>query len=516
MGEQLPLVEFSETSEDQLQLGAVIESWGGSFEEPMDLYRDVFWLGHGLIQKSGEEPGEFKSNPVIIGYDGSRMHRKIMFEDTFEDTLREFQDYEWAFMSGCTYWGRLNTAERQSKLYAMIIDLDGVTPSTLDNFFSGAILAGVYPIPNHLVLSGHGVHLYYVLEEPLDLYPHIKTQIKEARYELIDRVWNGYTSKDPHIQHQGINQGFRIAGGKTKIEGVRARAYKFPAMPLNPVELNNYTFGRKDLVFESEKRFKPTKHTLAEAKTLFPEWYERVIVDKEQSSRQWYCHPKLYDWWLGKIAEGATYGHRYFCIMTLAIYAAKCGIYDREKVRADAIDLLPHFNEIERKHPFTEADIDSALDCLDSRYVTFPRHDIQKIAAIRIDPNKRNGRPQQQHLEIARAVRDIIHPDGSWRYAGGAPTKRQQVRAWREANPAGRKIDCERETGLSRPTVLKWWDSFEEIEPRQDDLPAEETQASENEVPRHRLTPGVWDMLSDTEKEMVRYLLPDLDEEDIL
>ena len=24
-------------------------------------------------------------------------------------------------------------------------------------------------------------------------------------------------------------------------------------------------------------------------------------------------------------------------------------------------------------------------------------------------------------------------------------------------NPKGRKIDCVRETGLSKPTVLKWW-----------------------------------------------------------
>lgn len=25
-------------------------------------------------------------------------------------------------------------------------------------------------------------------------------------------------------------------------------------------------------------------------------------------------------------------------------------------------------------------------------------------------------------------------------------------------NPEGRKIDCIRETGLSKPTVYKWWD----------------------------------------------------------
>ena len=28
-------------------------------------------------------------------------------------------------------------------------------------------------------------------------------------------------------------------------------------------------------------------------------------------------------------------------------------------------------------------------------------------------------------------------------------------------NPNGKKIDCEKETGISRPTVLKWWNDDE-------------------------------------------------------
>lgn len=447
-------------SQTQLELGGIIEEWGGYEETAMELYSDVFRLGQGFIQTSTEKPGSFKTNPIIIGHDGERMHRKIMFEDTFEDTLREFQAYEWAFMSGCTYWGRKNDSEHQSKLYALIVDLDGVTPRTLNAFFSGAIRAKVYPIPNHLVLSGNGVHLYYVLEEPLELYPHIKTQLKSAKYELIDRVWNRYTSTDENIQHQGINQGFRIAGGRSKIEGVRARAYRFSDKPFSAIDLNYYTRDSSTEVYNPRKKFKPTTYTLAEAKKLFPDWYNRVVVNK-QSGNQWYCHLGLYEWWLKKIAEGASYGHRYFCIMTLAIYAVKCGIYDRERVRNDAISLLPHFNEIQPDAPFTIADIDSALDCLDSRYATFPRHDIANLSAIRIDPLKRNGRKQKIHLKGARALRDINCEanDIDWRYHGGAPSKRDIVQAWRAANPTGRKIDCERGTGLSRPTVLKWWNS---------------------------------------------------------
>lgn len=39
----------------------------------------------------------------------------------------------------------------------------------------------------------------------------------------------------------------------------------------------------------------------------------------------------------------------------------------------------------------------------------------------------------------------------------GSGTKKNIVQEWKMKNPDGKKIDCERDTGLSRHTVLKWW-----------------------------------------------------------
>ena len=39
----------------------------------------------------------------------------------------------------------------------------------------------------------------------------------------------------------------------------------------------------------------------------------------------------------------------------------------------------------------------------------------------------------------------------------GRPTQEQTVREWRRFHPNGKKADCIRETGLSKPTVYKWW-----------------------------------------------------------
>lgn len=443
-------------------LSEVMAEWCWEPVSAMELYSDVFWLGDGEIQTSTEAPGSFKTNPIIIGHDGKRMHRHIMFEDTFEQTLTQFQSYEWAFMSGCTYFGRHNTAERQSKLYALIFDIDGVNEKTLDDFFYG-LSNDVYPRPTHIVLSGHGMHLYYVMDGPLELYPGIKTQLKELKYGMTRVLWNRYTSTIKTQQFQGINQAFRVPGSPTKPNAPQkiCQAYKHGGSdgywrPLQITDFNDYLMDDRDAI-KIEQRFYRSSVSLNEAKQRWPEWYERVVVGKGKP-RQWETHEGLYNWWLEQISTKAIAGHRYFCIMMLAIYAAKCGIYDVERVRADAVKLLPYFNEV-GKEPFTTADIDSALECLDSRYTTFPRSMIEKLTAIRIDPNKRNHRKQHIHLRGARALQDIDDPEGTWRYRGGAPTKESVVREWREQHPAGRKIDCERDTGLSRHTVLKWWKS---------------------------------------------------------
>ena len=39
----------------------------------------------------------------------------------------------------------------------------------------------------------------------------------------------------------------------------------------------------------------------------------------------------------------------------------------------------------------------------------------------------------------------------------GVGEKSKIVEEWKQQHPDGKKIDCERETGLSRHTVLKWW-----------------------------------------------------------
>lgn len=42
-------------------------------------------------------------------------------------------------------------------------------------------------------------------------------------------------------------------------------------------------------------------------------------------------------------------------------------------------------------------------------------------------------------------------------------TKKLTVFRWRQKHPEGRKADCVRDTGLTKPTVYKWWDEASPI-----------------------------------------------------
>ena len=80
---------------------------------------------------------------------------------------------------------------------------------------------------------------------------------------------------------------------------------------------------------------------------------------------------------------------------------------------------------------------------------------------------------------MARFIRDEINGrKDNWREGNGRPkesgTKAQQVFEYRAAHPDAKKIDCERETKLSRHTVLKWWNWQPEHEKTVDEMTDEE------------------------------------------
>lgn len=415
-----------------------------------------------------------KPNAIYLYYDESkdRFRRRIMFKDTWIDDFNEYVvDNPMTLCSGLSFRGRRNTLENAQKLHALIFDLDSVGGQEIELLFLRLgkgidEVLGAMPMPTYIVCSGSGLHLYYLLDVPIDLYPNIKLQLKKMKHNLTEVLWDqGYTTKEETVQYQGIAQGFRMVGSLNNKHGhFRIRAFR-TGSPVSLETLNEYV--TKDNRVDLTRRFRPTSCSLAEAQIKWEDWYETRIVHGIKP-KQWHIKEDLYNWWLRQliVERKVKGGHRYFFLMCLAIYAVKCGI-SKKRLKDDMEDVFPLLANISHENPFTQRDIDSALEAYDRGYYCFTRDDIAKLSGITILPNmKRRSNDkkisQSKHLQLARnRKRDmkdleipLKNPDGRPKNSG---IKAQQVYEWRLMHLNGLKVDCERDTGLSKPTVLKWW-----------------------------------------------------------
>ena len=412
---------------------------------PFEFYREIFPVG------SFERKGHFedeKGNGIAVTVPPKAAGIALEIKEegkakryTITDELSELSEVyntDFTIMSPLSYFGRRRCGKNARYLYALVFDLDGVGMLQLRDTLH-QMNKDILPQATFVVNSGTGLHR---------------------------QIWNRYTSTIKEPQMQGILQGFRVVGSGSKL----GREYPVTAYRLGGrVTLERLLEFIPDSNGEQQRLeglMRKSRLSLAEAKEKYPDWYERRIVKKERRGR-WTVKRDLYDWWLHRIGDEIRVGHRFYGIMTLAIYAKKCGI-DEDELRQDAFSLLKLYDDmsVEDINRFTKDDVVCALEMFNEDYVTFPRDDIAKLSGLSMPVNKRNWRKQSDHLEIARAIRDIgVRQKGKkdWREGNGRPVgsgiAKERVSEWREQHPEGRKADCHRDTGLDPKTIRKWWNS---------------------------------------------------------
>lgn len=437
--------------------------------EPYEFYREIF--PEGTFERRGHfedakgngiavtVPRSSGANGIALEIAGDGKAKRYTITDEL-DTLQELQNTDFTIMSPISYFGRRRCGKNARYLYAMVFDLDGVgMPQLRDTLHQ--MDKDILPKATFVVNSGTGLHLYYVLSEPVPMYPQNQKYLKELKYSLTRQIWNRYTSTLKEPQVQGILQGFRVVGSGSKL----GQAYPVTAYRLGgPVELEGLLDYIPDSNGERQRLqglMRKSRLPLAEAKEKYPDWYERRIVKKERRGR-WTVKRDLYDWWLHRIEDEIRVGHRFYGIMTLAIYAKKCGISE-EELRQDAFSLLLPYDEMSEEdiNRFTKDDVVCALEMFNEDYVTFPRDDIAKLSGLSMPVNKRNWRKQREHIQVMNTMKALKKQLGEAVNEGrprGSGTSQGQVYEWRQQHPEGRKADCHRETGLDPKTIRKWWD----------------------------------------------------------
>jgi hypothetical protein len=435
---------------------------------PQEFYRDIFPLGE-LDGKDSFTKGKYTGIACefcnVKKPNGKELVKRYSITDDLSviDELLESENF--IIISPISYAGKSRKTENARYMYAFAIEIDGLRTNA-DGKQIGyfdlihQINIKMLPRPTYIVCSGNGLHLYYVFDIPLTLFPNVKKSLKNYKKAITRFFWNRYITtefEEEKIQYESAFQGFRLVGGVTK-EKERTKVFRVSDKPVSIEYMNDFVSeeDKIDIIYKSSL-------TLAQAKERYPKWYEDRI-EKKKPKGSWKVKRDLYDWWLRKLRnDEAKVGHRYYCLMILCVYAIKCDI-SREELERDCYSLVDKFDAIslEENNRFTVKDMADALQSFEDKgLVTYPIDIISKRSGIFIKKNKRNFRKQNVHLERARAVQAIDYPTGEWRNKDGRPfgsgIKFNIVSEWQKKNPEGKKAECVRETGLSKPTVYKWW-----------------------------------------------------------
>lgn len=461
-----------------------------------DFYRDLFpakYIQEDKKIKCG------KGNIVGIIHENKSDYNEsnipIMIQANL-DGLKYLKEAEFTTIAPCTYFGRKIRNTDIDKVFAIVIDIDKVMREQLANLLKQLTNEGA-PTPNYIVSSGVGVHLYYLLRFPLQYTYDLDKTLTPLKHELIKELWNTFTSVKvtdagaPMREYASITQSFRTVGSASKLGAdYPAVAYRMRSNKWEPQELaesvrslqHHEKFGQiRDTVFELRTYSDAERiEEMRKIKRYFSERDERIKNNIPTHERRvWHAKRALYEWWLRvMMSDELKQGGRYFSVVALCAFGRKCGVSDAEIIddARTMLSVLDKKTEDEFNH-FTEKDLEDALNVLSQKgrlrlpFVT--RRWIEEKTGVVITPQiKRRPKPLKQdvHLKLCRQTLKTLEDNfgREWRkYAGrpkGVSRERDAVIKWRKENPDGRKVDCIRDLGLSKPTVYRWWNDKYSIE----------------------------------------------------
>lgn len=340
-------------------------------------------------------------------------------------------------MGACTYFNNWVSKRSARDVYGFIIDADNFYSGTLQNAMLRSWRTAndePMPMPTYIVNSGTGLHLYYLFTEPVPNY--------KRSTETIDKIYRALaiqqTTKRVFLRRsvQWFGQDFRMAGGLNKYGWINS-AYRVGAKW--DIDELARAVGLKGVHVQRYAEPRPARKT---------------ITHREKPRRQgWRSNPAFYAFALEGCRNNTHEGNRYTSMCALAVIAWKCNV-PMWQLEKDLKSLLPVYNKGAQRI-VKESEVRSALKMYNERAMLTQRATLESWQGWEYKPTKRNGRKRKVHLARARAVQNTDYPSGEWRHV--QESKEKAVQEWRQANPDGSKADCIRETGLSKPTVYKWW-----------------------------------------------------------
>lgn len=394
---------------------------------------------------------------VFIDEDEDTKH---MVKMSVDEAIDQAVDRNDILLGGSTYFKNFVSKATAKDVHALIIDMDnvwaGVLQSALQNDWNENDKE--LPKPTYIVNSGTGLHLYFLFDEPI---PHYVCN-SEKIDQLYRRLAVQQTTSRIYLQKQvqWFGQDFRMAGSLNKYNW---RNEVFRVGEKWDIDRLAQAVGMEDTHF-----------------VRYGEPRTRQLVKRERTKNRtkrkgWRCNQGFYDYTLERCRNETKEGNRYMSFCALTVIAWKCNV-PISKVEQDLKGLIPKYNK-GAKRQITEKEIEHALRMYNEKAMLTQRERLQDWIGWEYKPqtNRHYGKQvfkrkksqeardkglKNTNLEVRGwAVRDAMYPDGEWRNKDGAPSKQEEVRAWRQLHPDGKPKDCMADTGISKNTVYRWWNT---------------------------------------------------------
>ena len=418
--------QYDEKNETLEEHGQEVNAWG--------FYEDIF----GSLELVS--PAIDKPNNRII-------------QMPLERLIDAVQGQDGVFLSACTYFKNYYNSKGLMDVYAFVIDLDscwsGGLHSILNNKWQNSTKGNYYLPPTYIVNSGTGLHLYFVLDKPVPAFSKQMLEIKNLyRKMALHQSQRPFVGARPEVHWVG--QSFRMPGTLSK-QGMLVRAFKMD-------------FGRKYSIQELAEVY-DVSYTF-KYRGEHEDYPEFEREKKEFSGRKkkgWYTNRAFFDYCVRNIPEKTRQGHRYMTMCALSAIAFKCDV-PKWELKETLTGFLSDWNKgMVGADRVERWEITAAMKMYNERAYEMRREVIEEYFGWEFKPIKRNGQKQADHLEEARAIRDIrMKRQGrKWDENNGRPKgsgeKRVVVQKWQDTHPDGTKAECNRDTNLDPKTIRKWW-----------------------------------------------------------
>lgn len=355
---------------------------------------------------------------LLLLHDKQKYHKL----SDIDEILTIAQQRSDAFIFPAAFFKGFVNMSTLQKLYAITIDLDGVSPRDLANLMVHNY-TGVRP--SRIVNSGHGVHLVYIFTAPIECYNYAKPVIakmaKILKARLSSLLQDGHADYKTSIMHS-----YRVVGSLTKLGQIAtAFAVDDPWEVTRLARLLHVAWPTKQQVQDKQdKQDKPKKAQM-------------LYLPNAQ--------PGLYGYCLRRMSE-VPEGNRYTAMFALSIVAYKCKV-DKDALQQSLVTCMEQYNDRGDATIVRMSEVRKALRGYSQKFVRVTAKQLEDYFGWSFDrKTKRNGRTREAHLVIAHAMSAAVRK----------VDKTQKIRAYLAQNPNATTRQIAADLHMSKSTIAKY------------------------------------------------------------